>query len=143
MAPSRGNGGGSIVGYAEAPFAEKTIVNVDSTQSLPLGFDNSIGQSETTLRLTGQDWTMRGVQTLSLFFYGRPSRHIGQLYVKINDTKLVYDGDPDNLASEQWQQWNIDLTTLDGLQNVRTLTIGVGGSSAKGTLYIDDIRLYP
>jgi hypothetical protein len=141
--PSSGNGGAAVVGYAQAPFAEQTIVNVDSQQSLPLSIDNSVGQSEATLTLAGQDWTTRGIQTLSLFFYGEPSRRSRQLYVKINDTKLVYDGDPDDIGKEQWQQWNIDLTSLDGLQNVTTFTIGIDGTGANGTIYIDDIRLYP
>ncbi len=47
------------------------------------------------------------------------------------------------LPQEQWQQWNIDLSPLDGLENVTSLTIGVDGDSAAGMLYIDDIRLYP
>jgi len=139
---SNGNGGGSIVGNAMAPFAEKTIVNVDSRQSLPLEYDNSFGQSETTLTLAGQDWTASGVQSLSLFFYGQPENS-GQLYVKINGTKLVYDGDTADITLEQWQRWNIDLTSVAGLQNVTTLTIGVDGGSASGMLYIDDIRLNP
>jgi hypothetical protein len=140
--PSDGNGGGSIVGHATAPFAEKTIVNVDSRQSLPLEYDNAFGLSETTLTLAGQDWTASGVQTLSLFFYGLPGNS-GQLYVKINNSKVVYAGDAADIALEQWQQWNIDLTPLAGLQNVTSLTIGVDGASAAGMLYIDDIRLYP
>jgi len=140
VAPSKGNGSGSVVGHAQAPFAEKSIVNVDSQQSLPLSFDNSMGQSETTLTLAGQDWTASGVQSLSLFFYGPPSGRSKQLYVKINNTKVVYDGDIDQ---EQWQQWDIALASLAGLQNVTTLTIGVDGAGVAGTLYIDDIRLYP
>ena len=111
------------MGNAVAPFAEQTIVNVDSRQSLPLEYDNSFGLSETTLTLAGQDWTTSGVQTLSLFFYGQPDNS-GQLYVKINNSKVVYDGD---ITQEQWQQWNIDLRPLAGLQNVTSLTIGVDG----------------
>ncbi len=57
--------------------------------------------------------------------------------------KVVYDGDVADITQDQWQQWNIDLTPLAGLQNVTTLTIGVDGASAAGVLYIDDIRLYP
>ena len=143
MPASNGNGGGSIVGNDVAPFAEKTIVNADSRQSLPLEYDNAFGPSEATLTLAGQDWTANGIQTLSLFFYGQPTRRSGQLYVRINDTKVAYDGDADDITREQWQQWDIDLTSLAGLQNVTTLTIGVDGASAAGTLYIDDIRLYP
>ena len=142
MPPSNGNGGGSIVGHAQAPFAERTIANVGSQQSMPLSYDNSLGPSETTLTLAGQDWTASGVQTLSLFFYGQPDNS-GQLYVKINNAKVVYDGDAADISQAQWQQWNIDLTALDGLQNVTKLTIGVDGASTAGMLYIDDIRLYP
>jgi len=138
--PSSGNGGGSVVGHDQAPFAEKTIVNIDSRQSLPLEYDNAFGQSEATLTFAGQDWTTSSVQTLSLFFCGQPTRRSGQLYVRINDTEVAYDGD---ITQEQWQQWNIDLTSLTGLENVTTLTIGVDGASAAGMLFIDDIRLYP
>jgi hypothetical protein len=141
--PSDGNGGGSIVGNATAPFAERTIVNdAGSTQSLPFSYDNAFGQSEAMLRLEGQDWTASGVQTLAIAFYGTAG-NTGTLYVKINNTKVVYDGDAADITQEQWQQWNIDLTLLNGLQNVTTLTIGVDGASAAGMLYIDDIRLYP
>jgi len=138
--PSNGNGSGAVVGYDVAPFAERTIVNIG--QSLPLTYDNVFGPSEATLTLAGQDWTTSGVRTLALFFYGQPDNS-GQLYVKINDSKVVYNGDAADLTQEQWQQWNIDLTSLDGLQNVTTLTIGVDGADAAGMLYIDDIRLYP
>jgi len=139
MPASNGNGGGSIVGNAQAPFAERTIVNVDSSQSLPLSYDNAFGPSETTLALDAQDWTSSDVRTLSLFFYGQPN-NTGQLYVKINNTKLVHDAD---ITQGQWQQWDIDLTSLAGLETVTQLSIGVDGASAAGMLYIDDIRLYP
>jgi hypothetical protein len=137
-----GNGGGSIIGSDQPPFAERTIVNVGSTQSLRFSYDNSSGQSESTLTLTGQDWTTGGVQTLSLFFYGQIGNS-GQLYVKINDTKLVCDGDVADLTQTRWQQWDIDLTSLPGLKDVTTLTIGVDGANAAGMLYVDDLRLYP
>jgi hypothetical protein len=139
---SNGNGGGSIVGNATAPFAERAIVNTDSKQSLPLEYDNSFGQSEATLTLDGQDWTASGVQTLSLVFYGQPDNS-GQLYVKINNSKVAYDGDAANIGLEQWTEWSVDLSSVAGLQNVTALTIGVDGGSASGLLYIDDIRLNP
>jgi hypothetical protein len=139
---SNGNGGGSIVGNDEAPFAEQTIVTAGSSQSLPLNYDNSFGPSEATLAIDGQDWSASGVQTLALAFYGEPD-NTGTLYVKINNTKVLYDLDPSDIARAGWQAWNIDLTGLNGLQNVTGLTIGVDGASAAGMLYIDDIRLYP
>jgi hypothetical protein len=139
VGPYNGNGSGSIVGHAGSPFAEQTIVH-SGGQSMPLEYDS--GVSETTISLNGQDWTASRIQLLSVYIYGALD-NTGQLYVKINDTKLAYDGDPGDTTKEQWQQWNIDLTTLDGLQNVTTFTIGVDGTRANGTIYIDDIRLYP
>jgi hypothetical protein len=139
---SNGNGGGSIVGNDQAPFAERTIVNAGSTQSLPLNYDNAFGQSETALMLDGQDWTASGVQTLTVAFYGTEG-NTGTLYVKINNSKIVYDGDAAAIGTAAWQAWNIDLAGVGGLQNVTSLTIGVDGASAAGMLYIDDIRLYP
>jgi len=138
---SNGNGGGSIVGNDMAPFAEQAIVYAGD-QSLPFNYDNSFGQSEATLTLDGQDWTASAVQSLSLMFYGAADNS-GQLYVKINNTKVVYGGPADDIKVSQWQAWIIDLTALSGLQNVTSLTIGVDGASAAGDLYIDEIRLYP
>jgi hypothetical protein len=67
----------------------------------------------------------------------------GQLYVKVNNTKVSYDGDAADVARSAWQVWNIDLSKAGNVNSVRSLTIGVEGTGAKGTLYIDDIRLYP
>jgi hypothetical protein len=141
VAPLNGNGGGSIVGNDQAPYAETTIVNAGSSQSMPFIYDNAFGPSEARLSIPGQDWTASAEQTLALAFRGT-SGNTGTLYVKINTTKLTYDLDPTDIARTSWQAWNIDLTALSGLQNVTSLTIGVDGANAMGVLYIDDIRLY-
>ena len=139
---SNGNGGGSIVGNDQAPFAERTIVNAGSVQSMPFNYDNSYGDSYATLAIDNQDWTASGVQTLALAFSGEAG-NTGTLYVKINNTKVLYDRDSADIARSGWQAWNIDLTALSGLGNVTSLQIGVDGGNAAGMLYIDDIRLYP
>jgi hypothetical protein len=141
MAPSNGNGGGSIVGNASAPFAERTIVR--SGQSMPLEYDNAFGPSEATLSLDSQDWSAHGIKSLSLYFRGDPG-NTGQLYVKINNTKVAYDGLPGALQRPQWLPWNIDLSTVAGnLQSVTSLAIGIEGATASGMLYVDNIRVYP
>jgi len=137
---------GSVVGYAEAPFAEQSIV-YGGNQSMPFNYDNSTaGYSEATANVADlqavQDWTRYGIKTLSIAFYDA-SDNTGELYVKINNAKVVYDGDPANIAVNVWQTWNIDLTAVDGVQNVTSLSIGVDGADAAGMLYIDDIRLSP
>jgi len=140
--PSNGNGGGSIVGNNTAPFAEQGIVYT-GYQSLPFNYDNAFGPSEATLTLDAQDWTASAVQSLSLMFYGEADNS-GQLYIKINNTKVMYEGDAGDIQNSQWQPWIIDLSSVGGnLQSVSSLTIGVDGASAAGMLYIDEIRLYP
>jgi hypothetical protein len=135
---------GSTVGYFEAPFAETSIVH-GGGQSMPMQFDNvgGLATSEAELSLGGQDWTEHGIRSLSLHFLGG-SGNSGQLYVKINDTKVAYDGDAADIGRASWQAWNIDLSAVGAnLQNVTLLTIGVEGAGAQGMIYIDDIRLYP
>jgi hypothetical protein len=65
------------------------------------------------------------------------------MYVKVNGSKVTYDGDAGNLTRAAWQVWNIDLASVGiDLQNVTKLSIGIDGNGAGGTLYFDDIRLY-
>jgi hypothetical protein len=62
------------------------------------------------------------------------------MYVKVNGSKIPYDGD---ITRPLWRQWNIDLAGLGlNLQSVSSLAIGIDDSGASGTLYIDDIGLY-
>ena len=139
---------GSTIGYTEAfqPTMESRIVH-SGKQSVPLLYDNSVASaSEVTVNMAdlaiGRDWTKGGAKTLGLWFYGAAG-NTGQLYAKVNGVKVTYDGDAANLAGGAWQPWNIDLTTLGvTLQSVTTLTIGIEGNGAGGTLFIDDIRLY-
>jgi hypothetical protein len=136
---------GSQVGYNAAPFAEHAIIH-GGTQSLPLQYDNTaaFSFSEATRTFdTAQNWTASGIKSLSLWFQGAASNS-GQLYLKINGTKVSYNGSASDLAKAAWTPWNIDLSTVGaGLSKVTSLTIGIEGSGSKGILYIDDIRLYP
>ncbi|MEN6338280.1 MAG: LamG-like jellyroll fold domain-containing protein [Phycisphaerales bacterium] len=134
---------GSQVGYDGAPFAEKTIVH-SGKQSMPLKYDNSkFTFSEAQIDFgSAQNWAARGVKSLAIHFAG-VTGNTGQLYLKINSTKVAYNGAAADLARGVWQAWNIDLSTVGNVSSVRSFTIGVEGAGAKGTLYIDDIRLYP
>jgi len=134
---------GSTVGYFEAPFAETTIVHGGS-QAMPLFYDNTdAAVSEADLELS-QDWTTSGIRSLSLYFHGDPDNSDGQLYIKINDTKVAYNGAATDITEAMWLPWNIDLSAVGGnLSSVTSLTIGIEGAGASGIVYIDDIRLYP
>jgi hypothetical protein len=134
---------GAMVGNAEAPFAEQTAVH-SGKQSMPMMYNNagSFTLSEATLTFANaKDWTAAGIKTLVLFFRGKSGNTAGQLYVKINNTKITYPGDASIMTKSIWKQWNIDLTALSGLKAVNSLTIGITGTGS-GTLYFDDIRLY-
>ncbi len=66
------NGTRSFVGYADAPFAEQTIVH-GGDQSMPLSYDNqeSPWYSEATRTFeTAQDWTINGADTLVVYVQG-------------------------------------------------------------------------
>ncbi len=135
---------GSLVGYENAPFCEQTIVN-GGRQSMPFFYSNTGGAaySEAELPLTpAQNWTEARVQVLAIYFRGTEG-NTGQLYAKINGTKVPYSGQASNLALPGWQVWSIDLASSGAsLQSVTKLAIGVDGNGASGTLYFDDIGLY-
>ncbi len=133
---------GSLVGHATAPFAERTAVRGGS-QSMPFYYDNSVAASAEATYTYGtiQDWTRAGIATLVIYFRGDPANTAGQLYVKINNARIDYPGSAAVLTVPTWKQWNIDLTAVPGIKAVKTLSLGISGS-AKGRLYVDDIRLY-
>ena len=68
------NGSGSVVGYLQAPFAERTIVH-DGAQSMPIEYNNVnspyYSEAECTWS-TAQDWTGNGATHLNLWIYGYP-----------------------------------------------------------------------
>ena len=144
---------GSTIGYAEAfqPTMESGIVH-SGDQSVPLTYDNSVASlSEVTVSLAdleiGRDWTKGGTQTLVLWFFGDPNNSATeQMYLKISNNKVIYDGDSGNVTKRRWTQWNIDLASLGiNLSNVTTFIVGferTGATGGSGTVFIDDIRLY-
>ncbi|MHC4595896.1 MAG: LamG-like jellyroll fold domain-containing protein, partial [Planctomycetota bacterium] len=137
---------GALVGYDVPSFVELDNVHGGS-QSMPLFYDNTAGATYSEAELTlspPQDWSKHGVKALSLWFSGDPNNTAAQMYVKINGSKVVYDGDATNLTIQPWQPWNIDLAASGvDVTNVTKLAIGIDGNGAAGILYIDDIRLYP
>ncbi|MBN1362852.1 MAG: discoidin domain-containing protein [Sedimentisphaerales bacterium] len=137
------NANGSLIGHADPPFAEQVIVH-SGEQSAPLYYDNTgtATISEATLTFGGpQDWTVGGAQTLVLYFRGALENTGGQLYLKVNGTRVDH-GDTAALTAPLWQPWGIDLASLgNAARSVTSLTVGVSGTGA-GLVYLDDIRLY-
>ncbi len=142
---------GSIVGYANPPFAEQTIVH-GGNQSMPFEYNNAVGKSEAALTLTTtRDWTVNGVNTLTIWFRGSAGNTAENLYVALNGNAVVNHDNPDAALRTSWTEWNIDLTRFAdqgvNLANVNSITLGLGNRSnpvagGSGMMYFDDIRLY-
>ena len=142
---------GSLVGYENPPFAEQTIVH-SGNQSMPMAYDNAVGKSEATLTLTSnRDWTVNGINTLTIWFRGEAANAAENLYVALNGSAVVNHDNPDAALRSSWTQWNIDLQAFAdqgvNLANVSSITLGLGNRSnpvagGAGMMYFDDIRLY-
>ena len=143
---------GSVVGHANPPFAEQTIVH-SGLQSMPMSYDNAVGKSEATLTLTSnRDWTVKGVNTLTIWYRGVSSNAAETMYVVLNGSAGVDNDNPNATQAIAWIEWNIDLQAFAdqgvNLANVTSITIGLGNranpaAGGAGMLYFDDIRLYP
>ena len=143
---------GSTIGYTEAfqPSMEKTIVH-DGRQSVPLFYDNTAATySEVTANIAnlqvGQDWTKHRIKALTLRFFGDPVNVAQQVYVKLNGTKIAYDGSAEDIRLPGWQMWYIDLASTGvDLSNVTELSVGferIGAVGGQGMVFLDGIRLY-
>jgi hypothetical protein len=146
-----GNGTGSGAGhdiwspsspYFGGSIMEKAITISGSSQALPFYYDNSSSTSQIDRQFAQpQDWSAFGVKTLGLSFYGAPGNS-GQIYVKINGVKKLYDLNANAIKMAEWQFWAIDLASLGtNLKSVTSLSIGIEGAGS-GLVLIDDIKLY-
>jgi hypothetical protein len=142
---------GSVVGNLNPPIAEQTIVH-SGNQSMPMSYDNSVGKSEATLTLTSnRDWTVKGVNRLTIWYRGSSSNAAEQMYVVLNGSAIVNHEYPDAAKKGSWTEWNIDLQAFAdqgvNLANVNSITLGLGNrnnpvAGGSGMMYFDDIRLY-
>ena len=141
---------GSTVGHLDPPFYEETIVH-SGNKSMPLAYDNSVGKSEATLTLTSRDWTVKGVDTLAIWYMGDAANAAETMYVVLNGTAAVINDNPDAALVTDWTEWTISLQAFAdqgvNLANVNTITLGFGNrtnpvAGGSGMLYFDDIRLY-
>jgi hypothetical protein len=142
---------GSVVGNANAPFAEQTIVHGD-LQSMPMSYDNAVGKSEATLTLTSnRDWTFKGLNTLTIWYRGNSANAAENLYVALNGSAVVNHENPNAAQAGTWTRWDIDLQAFAdqgvNLANVTSITLGLGNranpvAGGAGIMYFDDIRLY-
>jgi hypothetical protein len=148
---------GSQVGHTQAPFAETSIVH-GGRQAMPLSYDNTAppsysSQAERTWAQP-QDWTVNGINTLTLYYQGDAANTEGPLYVAVEDSAsrsgMSIHPDAAAVLTTTWTQWDIPLSTFStagvDLRTVKKLSLGVGNPkttvlNGRGQIYIDDIRV--
>jgi hypothetical protein len=116
---------------------------------MPFTYDNAVGKSEATLTLTSnRDWTVKGVDTLTIWYIGSSSNASETMYVTLNGSATVDNDNPDAAKAFTWTEWNISLQAFAdqgvNLTNVNSITLGLSSvTGGTGMLFFDDIRLYP
>lgn len=84
-----------------------------------------------------QDWSTADL--LSLLWHGTENS-TGQLYVKVNESKLPLTID-DEVGQDSWHSLYISLAAFGDPAEVTTLALGIDGTGATGTLYFDNIKV--
>lgn len=103
---------------------------------------------------TPQDWTIDGVEALYLYYLGSSGNDSQPMYLTLSDgvdVATVVNPDP-NMAVESWRTWSVDLQDFADanvdLHSISSVYIGFGDKNnpkagGSGTVYFDNIRLYP
>jgi hypothetical protein len=144
---------GATVGHSDPPFAERTIVHA-GRQSMPLTYDSFSGAPYSETERTWdapQDWTIHGLDTLTLWIRGQAENELVPLYVTIKDntgrSATVVSADAAITQATTWQSWSIPFASLApvDLTQVTGMVIGLGNRaqpvSGFGTVFIDDIQV--
>ena len=127
------------------------------------GVEREYPYSEATRVLeTPEDLTDSGEAALVIWFYGQPDNDLEPMYAVMtdgsgNDAVSVYGvfgDDPNDIKSEDWIEWNIDLQDFAdaGVDLTDIVSVGIGFGHRdpngpvienSGVVFFDDIRLYP
>jgi hypothetical protein len=135
-----GNGTGSTVGYTNPPFAERTIVR-SGRQSMPFGYNNAdnpfYSETERTFA-SPQNWTLNGMNTLSLQVRGYP---------QVTSVAVTETGGKMSLTGDGVDIWNASddfvyaYKSLGGDATIvaKVTSVGTGTNTwAKGGVMIRD-----
>jgi hypothetical protein len=143
-------------------FIETDANYTETGQSIMYEYQNNFGDyyseayaDSCDLGIT-KNWTHSGLEVLTLSFMGHKDNAIDDMYVALTDGsnrtgKVLY---PDsNELTQGWkgfQEWNIELTEFVAansvdITDISRITLGFGDKTAggTGTVYFDNIRLYP
>jgi len=162
-----GNGTGSIVKLGPCPpphqgpiypvhtGKQSMVVMYQNNSEQAIGYYSEVTASTGDLGV-GKDWTVGGMDSLSLWVRGHPSNSAESLYLVLEDsrggTTAVYHDDPKVLQRDEWMALVFEYSALFAggvyITDVNTLTIGIGqrGNTTNpggiGVVSIDDIALF-
>jgi hypothetical protein len=145
---------GSTVGYVDEPYVEQRLVH-SGYQSMPLDYNNVNAPFYSEIERgwdTAQDWTENGVNTLTLFVFGRAKNSVEPFYVSLTDkgnkSATVVHPDAQIVQVTGWTRWDIPLSEFAGVNpaTIKKLCLGVGSRSnpvqgGTGLLLLDDLRV--
>jgi len=165
--PGRGgNGTGAVVDLEQSPAnihaGEQSLkVDYDNDGANVFGSPGKAFYSEIKADIAdlpiGPAWDPYGGKALELWFRGTAGNDATQqMWIALEDTVgtsvvVAYNGNMNDIATDEWKLWRIPLQAFAGvdLAEVKSISIGFGlrGNTTTpggaGTVYFDDIRLYP
>jgi hypothetical protein len=144
-------------GGTDANLALSTTGGHDKLKAMKFNYNNADAPyySEAQNTVVNPDWTISGVEGLELWYKGDPNNAAEQMYVALEDNDsnpvaVLVNSDPNAAKAATWQVWRILPTDFSGVNvsNVKKFYIGFGdrenpSAGGAGTVYIDDIRVYP
>jgi hypothetical protein len=141
--------GGSEIGVGIEPPGLSTANRVGNGHSLSVTYTNSgastysqVSADSINLPISTTNWLIGTPTALVIWFRGDPNNTPAQLYVKLNDKKVSYDGEPAYLTQSVWRPFVVDLSKFNtNIGNISSITIGFENTGT-GTVLFDDISLY-
>jgi len=157
--PHQGNGSGAMCGSDPAVGHILAAWNALSGRwCVPVDYNNAnfpyYSEIERTWA-TGQDWTVNGVEALTLHYMAGPVTDVtSPMYVRVEDgagkSAVAVNPDPNAVKQTTWQAWSIPLADLAAAgvntKAIKKLVIGIGEQTNRtadgsGRIYFDAIRL--
>ncbi|HBG28106.1 MAG TPA: hypothetical protein DDX75_13535 [Phycisphaerales bacterium] len=129
----------------------------NKAKTMKLDYNNSAAPyySEAQIIDADFDWTGAGVQAIDIWYKGNAANSAAAMYAALDDKNgnpiaVITNSDADAVKAADWTVWRIALSDFAGvnLSNVSKFYVGVGSrsnpvSGGSGTVYFDDIGLYP
>ena len=144
-------------GSTGATLSLVTTGGHDAARALKFDYSNAAAPlySEGQTADIDYDWTISGIVAMDIWYKGNAANASQPMYVALEDNEshpvaVIVNSDPNAAKVTDWSIWHIKLSDFAGvnLANVKKFYIGLGNrnnpvAGGSGTVYFDDIRLYP